>query len=70
MYIYSVSLPLRHLLEYIRAMDTAAVATCAYEDTQLNVEKKVHWALHLEEIIFFYPDAKSKAPKSVLKSFK
>ena len=69
MYKYTVSLPLRHLLEYIRAMDAAAVATCSHEETQLNVQKKVHWALNLEEIIFFYPDAKSKVPKSVLKKF-
>ena len=66
---HTVSLPLRHLFEHIRAMDTAAVATCSYEETQLNVEKKVHWALNLEEIFFFYPDAKSKAPKSMLKKF-
>ena len=65
----TVSLPLRHLLEHIRAMDAAAVATCSYEETQLNVEKKVHWALNLEEIFFFYPNAESKAPKSMLKKF-
>lgn len=66
---HTVSLPLRHLLVHIGAMDTAAVSTYSYEETQLNVEKRVHWALNLEEIFFFYPDAKSKAPKSMLKKF-
>lgn len=50
-------------------MDAAAVAACSHEEEQLNVQKKVHWALNLEEIFFFDPDVKSKAPQSMLKKF-
>lgn len=48
--------------------DQSEVLSC--DARHLDVHKKVHWALNLEEIFYFAPDTDCKAQHSMLKKLK
>lgn len=51
-------------------METESKTVCTRDKMQLSQNKKVHWALNLEEISYFTPHAESKNTQSLMKKLK
>lgn len=51
-------------------METESKTVCTSDKMQLSQNKKVHWALNLEEISYFTPHAESKNAQSLMKKLK
>ena len=51
-------------------MDNGPTAVPSSDKIHLGDHKNVHWALNLEEIVYFAPDTKGKNAQSILKRFR
>lgn len=51
-------------------METGSKTICSSDKIHLSENKRVHWALNLEEVLYFTPDDESKNVQTLMKKQK
>lgn len=51
-------------------METGSKTVCSSDKIHLRENRRVHWALNLEEVLYFTPEAESKNVQSLMKKQK
>ena len=51
-------------------METGSKTVCSSDTIHLRENRRVHWALNLEEVLYFTPETESKNVQSLMKKLK